>query len=118
MTRQQYVLDELPRGPEPGQRILGTALVTDLEIEAGSCLPSRITDPGDGLALCHRIAPVLEKALVVAIERQITVTMIDDDELTKPPEPVGEDDASGKDGLYGTTTATRDNDPPPSRTET
>ena len=92
--------------------------MTNLEIEAGPRLATRITDTGDGFPLSDRIAPLLEQGLVVAVECQVTVSMIDDDELSKAPEPVGKDDTSGKDGLYGSTATTRDHDPMPTRTET
>src|SRR5688572_8562373 len=104
-TQRFPLCNELPSGGRgalrhPGVRIDGLAVRTDLEIQAGMRLPTRVANLRDRLAGLDPVAGFLEQRLVVAIEAHVAAAVVDDDEQAQALQPVGERDAAAVNGPH------------------
>src|SRR5690625_92587 len=87
--------------------------MTNFKIKACLDLPTGRSHTGDFIAHLHRLTHLFEQTLVMPIDAQIILPMIDDEQITKPAQPIRKDHLARCNGLdWAALTGANDDAPP------
>ncbi|MNG05287.1 hypothetical protein D3C84_884700 [compost metagenome] len=84
----------------PLRWITRVTLLANGKIQRGRILAATVTDSGDGLASLDHIARRFQQGLIVAVQTQITVAVVENDQQARATQPVGKHHATTVDSMY------------------
>ena len=99
----------------PAGRILRLAFFANLEIKTRSTLSTAAANAADNFAGINPFPRTFAQRFIVPVERQIGITVIDDDKVPEPTQPVGKGDTAMRNRLYVAATLRLDSDSLPTQ---
>src|SRR5437879_6945180 len=84
----------------PRERVERLALIPQFEVQAGILAASGAADRGKDLPRLNRVADAAQQRFVVAVDRQEPITVIQNHQVAKATQPVGEYDPTGGHRVY------------------